>query len=95
VAEPAVLINVFEVPAAEAERFIVAWEKARDYLQDQPGYIATTLHQALAPDAEWASAADFLAAIGSPGFRESAAGLAGYRAHPGLYGSPARSVAAR
>ena len=28
---------------------------------------------------------DFAAAIGSTGFRESAAGLAGYRPHPGLY----------
>jgi hypothetical protein len=39
VAEPAVLINVFEVPAAEAERFIVAWERARDYLPD-PEYFS-------------------------------------------------------
>jgi heme-degrading monooxygenase HmoA len=93
-----VLINAFEVPAAEAERFIAAWEQARDYLQEQPGYIDTALHQALAPDAEfqfvnvahWDSAADFLAAISSPGFREPAAGLAGYRPHPGLY-QPART----
>ena len=28
---------------------------------------------------------DFRAAIQSPGFLESAAGLAGYRPHPGLY----------
>jgi heme-degrading monooxygenase HmoA len=47
VAEEAVLINAFEVPARDAENFIAAWEKARDYLQTQPGYIDTALHQAL------------------------------------------------
>ena len=33
------------------------------------------------PDAE-----DFMTAIASRGFREAAAGLAGYPAHPALYG---------
>ena len=33
----------------------------------------------------WHSAEDFRAATQSPGFRDSAAGLAGYRPHPGLY----------
>jgi len=92
-AEPLTLINAFEVPADEADRFIAAWEKARDYLATQPGYVDTALHQAVGPEAEfqfvniarWRSAEDFAAAIGSPGFRESAAGLAGYRPHPGLY----------
>ena len=91
--EPLTLINAFEVPAGEADRFIAAWEKARDYLATQPGYVDTALHQAVGPEAEfqfvniarWRSAEDFAAAIGSPGFGESAAGLAGYRPHPGLY----------
>jgi heme-degrading monooxygenase HmoA len=59
-----VLINSFEVPAADTEKFIAAWEKTRDYLETQPGYIDTALHQAVASDAEfqfvnvahWASA---------------------------------------
>jgi heme-degrading monooxygenase HmoA len=92
-AEPLTLINAFEVPADEADTFIAAWEKARDYLATRPGYIDTALHQAVGPEAEfqfvnvarWRSAEDFAAAIGSTGFRESAAGLAGYRPHPGLY----------
>ena len=97
-AETVVLINAFEVPAAEAERFITAWEKARDYLQAQPGYIDTALHQAVAPDAEfqfvnvahWRTVEDFTAAARSPGFGVAAAGLAGYRSHPALY-RPART----
>jgi heme oxygenase (mycobilin-producing) len=92
-AEPVVLVNSFEVPADRAEEFIAAWEKTRDYLRQQPGYIETALHQALRPDAEfqfvnvarWQSAEDFAAATQSPGFGQAAAGLAGYRPHPGLY----------
>jgi hypothetical protein len=33
-AEPLVLINAFEVPAAEAEKFIAAWEQSRDCAQE-------------------------------------------------------------
>jgi len=91
--EPVVLINAFEVPGDEAKRFIAAWEKSRDYLQAQPGYVDTALHQAVTPDADfqfvnvarWQSAEAFTAAIRSGGFRESAAGLDGYRTHPALY----------
>ena len=91
--EPVTLINAFEVPADQAERFIAAWEASRDFLQTQPGYLETALHQALAPDADflfvniarWESAEAFTAATRSPGFRESAIGLAGYGRHPGLY----------
>ena len=87
------LINSFEVPAADAEKFIAAWEKTRDYLETQPGYIDTALHQAVASDAEfqfvnvarWQTAEEFATAIRSPGMQQAAAGLAGYRPHPGLY----------
>ena len=92
-AEPIVLINAFEVPAAEAGAFVAAWCSARDYLRSQPGYIDTVLHQSIRPGAEfqfvnvahWQTAEDFIAATQSPGFGESAAGLASYRPHPGLY----------
>ena len=92
-AELMVLINAFEVPAEEAGQFIAAWEKTRDYLQSQPGYVDTALHQAVTPGADfpfvnvarWESAEAFRAATQSPGFRESAAGLAGYRPHPALH----------
>ena len=92
-ADEVILINAFEVPAEDAEAFIAAWEKTRDYLQTQPGYVDTALHQAVGPDAEfpfvnvarWRTAGDFMTAIQSAGFRESAAGLVGYRPHPALY----------
>ena len=92
-AEPVVLINAFEVPAADAEAFIAAWEKTRDYLRMQPGYVDTELHQALAPHvdfqfiniAHWRTAEDFTAALSSPGFREVASGFPSHQAHPALY----------
>jgi heme-degrading monooxygenase HmoA len=96
--EPVVLINSFEVAAADAASFITAWERARDYLRAQPGYIDTVLHQSLRPDAEfqfvnvahWRSVEDFTAATRSPGFGAAAGGLAGYPSHPALY-RPART----
>jgi len=92
-AEPVVLINAFEVPAGDAGKFIAAWQRTRDYLETQPGYLDTALHQSLSPGADfgfvniahWATAEDFTAAIQGSGFREAAAGLAGYPPHPGLY----------
>jgi heme-degrading monooxygenase HmoA len=92
-AESVTLINSFEVPVDEADRFIAAWETTRDYLATQPGYVDTALHQAVSPGTEfqfvniahWRSAEDFAAATRSPGFREAAAGVARYRPHPGLY----------
>jgi heme oxygenase (mycobilin-producing) len=92
-AEPVVLINAFEVPGDQAGQFIAAWGKTRDYLQSQPGYIDTALHQALSPEADfqfvnvarWETAEAFLAATQSQGFLESAIGLVGFRPHPSLY----------
>ena len=71
-----VLINVFEVPAGADEEFLRGWEAARDFMQRQPGYVATRLHQSLDPTArfrfinvaEWASPADFQAALNHPEF---------------------------
>jgi heme-degrading monooxygenase HmoA len=92
-ADPVILINAFEVPAGEAGQFIAAWEKTRDYLETQPGYIDTALHQAFTPDAEfqfvniahWETAETFLAATQSAGFRDAAIGLVTYTPHPSLY----------
>jgi heme-degrading monooxygenase HmoA len=91
--EAVILINAFEVPALDAENFVASWEKARDYLQSQPGFVDTVLHQAVTPDAEfqfvniarWRTAEEFMAAVQRPGFGLAAAGLAGYRPHPALY----------
>ncbi len=72
----AVLINAFEVPAGEDETFLQGWEAARDFMQRQPGYVSTRLHQSLDPTArfrfinvaEWETPADFQAALTHPEF---------------------------
>ena len=91
-AGPVVLINVFEVPAPEADEFIGAWEKTRDDLEQYPGHLDTALHQAIADSAEfqfvniahWRSAEEFNEAIASAGFQEAAADLR-WTFHPALY----------
>ena len=76
-----ILINPFEVPeGADDEEFLRGWERAADYMRQQPGFLSTRLHRALGPDArfrfvniaEWASPQDFQAAVTSEQFREIA-----------------------
>ena len=91
--EAVILINAFEVPPGDAENFIAAWEKTRNYLQTQPGYVDTALHQAARPDAEfqfvniarWRTVDDFMAATQSSGFRSQPRAWPAYRPHPALY----------
>lgn len=51
--EPVVLINPFVVPSGSEDDAIAMWKKARDFLQEQPGYISTKLHRSLSPDASY------------------------------------------
>ena len=89
--EPVTLINPFEVPANADEDFIARWEKARDFLREQPGYVETRLHRSLRPDARfrfvnialWDSPRAFQQAMAQPQFREGSA--MPYPANPALY----------
>jgi heme-degrading monooxygenase HmoA len=91
--QPLVLINAFEVPEANDDEFVAAWQSAREFLETQPGYAGTTLHQTVSPDSEfrfvnvarWQTAQEFQAAVTSDAFHAAAAGLAQFRSHPGLY----------
>ena len=87
-----ILINPFEVPEGSSdEDFLRGWERAADYMRQQPGFVSTRLHRALRPDArfrfvnvaEWASPQDFQAAVTSDQFREIAQG--GPPGSPALY----------
>jgi heme-degrading monooxygenase HmoA len=89
-AEPVVLINAFEVPQGQDEAFLASWERAREHLQGQEGYISTRLHRSLVPDADfrfvnialWRSAEEFRTATSDPAFRATAPPFA---SHPSLY----------
>lgn len=85
------LINIFEVPADDADEFISAWEKTRDYLMQRDAHMDTALHQSLHDGefrfvniAHWESEEEFNEAIGSEGFREAAADFR-WPMHPALY----------
>ncbi len=78
-----ILINPFEVPeGTEDEEFLRGWERAADYMRQQPGFVSSHLHRALRPDArfrfiniaEWSSPQEFQAAVSSDEFREIAGG---------------------
>ena len=87
-----ILINPFEVPeGTDDEEFLRGWERAAEYMREQPGFVSSRLHRALAPDArfrfiniaEWASPQDFQAAVTSVEFRAIAGGAA--PGSPALY----------
>ena len=76
-----ILINPFEVPEGTSDdEFLRGWERAADYMRQQPGFVSSRLHRALGPDArfrfinvaEWSSPQDFQAAVSSEQFRELA-----------------------
>ena len=87
-----VLINAFEVPAGQDEGFLRGWEAARDFLQRQPGYVSTRLHQSLDPSArfrfinvaEWVSPAAFQAAMNQPEFATMRQAMP-FASYPSLY----------
>ena len=91
-AGPVVLINVFEVPAQEADEFIRAWEEARDYMKQYPGHLDAALHQAITDSADfqfisiahWRSAEEFNEAVTSAGFQDATADLR-WTFHSALY----------
>lgn len=88
--EPVVLINAFEVPEGEDEAFLQGWERARQFLSTQEGYLSTKLHRSLAPAADfrfvnvalWQSAQLFQAATAQPEFRNAPVP---FRFHASLY----------
>jgi heme-degrading monooxygenase HmoA len=87
-----ILINPFDVPeGTQDEDFLHGWERAAEYMRNQPGFVSSRLHRALSPDArfrfinvaEWTSPQDFEAAVRSEEFREIA--RAGPAGSPALY----------
>ena len=85
-----ILINAFEVPAGEDDRFLAAWKRARELLAARPGYLGTRLHRSLAPAdfrfvniARWSSPLAFSRAVGRPDFQQAA--RMPFASHPALY----------
>jgi heme-degrading monooxygenase HmoA len=86
-----ILINPFEVPPGNDDEFLKGWERAADFLRQQPGFITARLHRSLSPEArfrfinvaEWESPQHFQAAVGKEEFRRMAADTA--QNYPALF----------
>jgi heme oxygenase (mycobilin-producing) len=86
-----ILINPFEVPSGDDERFLTGWDGAREMLATQRGYLGTRLHRSLAAArfrfvnvARWSSPLAFSRAVQRPEFQQAAAAVT-FRSHPALY----------
>jgi heme-degrading monooxygenase HmoA len=88
--ERVILINAFEVPEGADEGFLNGWERQREFLSAQAGYLSTRLHRSLAPDAEfrfvnvalWESEQAFREATSQPEFSNASVP---FRFHASLY----------
>lgn len=86
-----ILINPFEVPAGDEERFLAGWDHARELLATQRGYLGTRLHRSLAAAsfrfiniARWSSPLMFSKAVAQPEFQTAALAMT-FASHPALY----------
>jgi heme-degrading monooxygenase HmoA len=86
-----ILINPFEVPAGDDEGFLTGWDRAREMLATQRGYLGTRLHRSRAAAsfryvdiARWSSPLAFSRALQQPEVQQAAAAIA-FRSHPALY----------
>lgn len=90
---PVILINPFTVPSNTLDATIAMWEQARDFLQTQPGYVSTALHQSLTEDAqyrlinvaEWESAEAYMAATRRMRTEANLPRIEGVLPNPDLY----------
>lgn len=83
-----VLIEFFEVPGDDDERFVAAWDGARDVVARQRGYLGARLHRSVGSTrfrfveiARWSSPLMYARALKEPDFR---AGMP-FASHAALY----------
>jgi len=50
---PITVINKFEVPTEEADRFASEWDSDKEFFQNQPGFLGGTLYRNLDPKAQF------------------------------------------
>ncbi|GLW70540.1 putative monooxygenase [Kitasatospora phosalacinea] len=76
-----VLVNTFVVPEERAEEFSVLFRRQAAFMRAQPGFVSLQLHRGVAGSrllvnvAVWESTWALAAALGSPEFRRTAAGM--------------------
>jgi heme-degrading monooxygenase HmoA len=85
------LIDLFEVPDQEDERFLAGWERLRAALAQQRGYLGTRLHRSVAPAdfrfvdvTRWSSPLMFARALKLADVRRAIEAMP-FRSHRALY----------
>jgi hypothetical protein len=89
----ATLINCFEVPADQDDRFLALWHQADELLHRRGGYRSTRLHKALGARARYRyinvaeldSVETWQSVIGGPEFGALSAQMAEFHPTPALY----------
>lgn len=85
-----VLINAFEVPATDDERFLTGWAGALAALAGRRGYLGTRLHRSAEAEfrfvnvARWSSPLMLFRATQEPAFQAAVAAIP-FPSHPALY----------
>lgn len=89
-----ILINPFEVPKGKEEKCLKMWDESAEYLKNMPGFINTSLHEAIVDDAkfhfinvaEWESPESFFSAVGTEVFQKiTKDSMEMYPHYPSLY----------
>ena len=85
------LIDPFDVPADQDERFLAGWDGARAVLAQQRGYLGSRLHRSsdagdfrFVDIARWSSPLMLARALGRPEVRQAAEAMP-FPSHPALY----------
>lgn len=86
-------IVAYEVNYEDRERFLDSWEKANEFLRKQPGFVSTTLHEAVSANPDfrfvniscWEDDDAFRRATQSQEFREASGRLSPFPIHASAY----------
>ncbi len=86
-------IIAYEVGQEDVDRFLDSWDRANEFLEQQPGHIRTRLHQACSahPDfrfvniSRWENPDAFRQATQSPDFKEASGRLDAFPIHAAVY----------
>lgn len=87
------VIVSYEVAHEDADRFLDSWEKANEFLREQPGFVSTALHRAVSANPDfrfvnvscWESDDAFRAATQSQDFRDASGRLSPFPIHASAY----------
>ncbi len=87
------VIVAYEVANEDCDRFLDSWEKANDFLRQQPGFVCTALHRAVSanPDfrfvnvSKWENADAFPTATQRHEFQEMSGRLGPFPIHASAY----------